>query len=112
LIWRAGRVAHVIDTKWKRISARIDDPKLGVSQGDVYQMMAYAHLYKAPKLTLLYPHHDGLGTNEGVQAQFRITGQETVVETASVDVASGENLVARLRDKFLPAIMHGPPVLR
>jgi 5-methylcytosine-specific restriction enzyme subunit McrC len=27
LIWRAGQVAHVIDTKWKRISARIDDPK-------------------------------------------------------------------------------------
>ncbi|WP_294533625.1 hypothetical protein [uncultured Rhodoblastus sp.] len=42
-----------IDTKWKRISARIDDPKQGVSQGDVYQMMAYAHLYKAPRLTLL-----------------------------------------------------------
>jgi len=112
LIWRAGEVAHVIDTKWKRISARIDDPKLGVSQGDVYQMMAYAHLYKAPKLTLLYPHHDGLGAAEGVQAQFRITGQETVVETASVDVASGKDLVARLRDKFLPAIMQRPLVLQ
>jgi 5-methylcytosine-specific restriction enzyme subunit McrC len=105
LIWRAGQVAHVIDTKWKRISARIDDPKLGVSQGDVYQMMAYAHLYKAPKLTLLYPHHDGLGANEGTQAQFRITGQETLVETVSVDVANGKDLVARLRDKFFPTIM-------
>lgn len=104
LIWRAAQVVHVIDTKWKRISARIDDPKLGVSQGDVYQMMAYAHLYKAPKLTLLYPHHEGLGTNEGVQAQFRITGQETLVETASVDVANGQDLVARLRDKLFPTI--------
>lgn len=44
LVWRAGQVAQVIDTKWKRISARIDDPKQGVSQADVYQMMAYAHL--------------------------------------------------------------------
>jgi len=105
LIWRAGQVAHVIDTKWKRISARIDDPKLGVSQGDVYQMMAYAHLYKSPKLTLLYPHHDGLGANEGVQAQFRITGQETVVETGSVDVANGKNLAARLRDKFFSNVV-------
>ncbi|SMH51183.1 McrC family protein [Maritimibacter sp. HL-12] len=105
LIWRDAQVVHVIDTKWKRISARIDDPKLGVSQGDVYQMMAYAHLYKAPKLTLLYPHHDGLGTNEGAQAQFRITGQETLVETASVDVANGKDLVARLRDKLFPTIM-------
>ncbi|WP_420022722.1 McrC family protein [Cereibacter azotoformans] len=105
LIWRAAQVVHVIDTKWKRISARIDDPKLGVSQGDVYQMMAYAHLYKAPKLTLLYPHHDGLGTNEGVQAKFRITGQETLVETASVDVANGKDLVARLRHKLFPTIV-------
>ncbi len=107
LIWQAGQVAHVIDTKWKRISARIDDPKLGVSQGDVYQMMAYAHLYKSPKLTLLYPHHDGLGANEGVQAQFRITGQETVVETASVDVANGKDLAARLRDKLFPNVFGG-----
>ncbi|WP_430258269.1 McrC family protein [Neorhizobium sp. IRS_2294] len=107
LIWRDGQVAHVIDTKWKRISARIDDPKLGVSQGDVYQMMAYAHLYKSPKLTLLYPHHDGLGANEGVQAQFRITGQETVVETGSVDVANGKDLAARLRDKFFPNVFGG-----
>ncbi|MGV4792979.1 McrC family protein [Rhizobium sp. F40D2] len=112
LIWRAGQVAHVIDTKWKRISARIDDPKLGVSQGDVYQMMAYAHLYKSPKLTLLYPHHDGLGANEGVQAQFRITGQETVVETASVDVANGKDLAARLRDKFFSTVMQENLVLR
>jgi 5-methylcytosine-specific restriction enzyme subunit McrC len=112
LIWRAGQVAHVIDTKWKRISSRIDDPKLGVSQGDVYQMMAYAHLYKAPKLTLLYPHHDGLGANEGVQAQFRITGQETVVETASLDVASGKDLVTRLRDKLLRTILQDSLVLQ
>jgi 5-methylcytosine-specific restriction enzyme subunit McrC len=103
LIWRAGQVAHLIDTKWKRISARIDDPKQGVSQGDVYQMMAYAHLYKAPRLTLLYPHHEGLGAEEGVQAHFRITGQETVLETASVDVAVGkdEEIVSRLRKKIL-----------
>ena len=92
LIWRAEQVAHVIDTKWKRISARIDDPRQGVSQGDVYQMMAYAHLYHAPRLTLLYPHHGGLGENEGIQAQFQMTSRETVVETASFDIADGKNL--------------------
>ena len=68
-------------------------------------MMAYAHLYKAPRLTLLYPHHDGLSANEGVQARFRITGQETLIETASVDVANGKDLVARLREKLFPSII-------
>jgi 5-methylcytosine-specific restriction enzyme subunit McrC len=61
-------------------------------------MMAYAHLYKAPRLTLLYPHHEGLCGNEGIQAKFQITGQQTVIETASVDVANGKDLVARLRN--------------
>lgn len=98
LIWHAGKVVHVIDTKWKRLSSRIDDRKQGVSQADVYQMMAYAHLYEAPRLTLLYPHHEDLSAAEGVQARFRISGRETIIETASVDVANGENMPARLRN--------------
>ena len=101
LIRRAGAVAHVIDTKWKRISSRIDDPKQGVSQSDVYQMMAYAQLYQAPRLTLLYPHHPGLGVNELVHARHRITGHETVLETASIDVANGGNIIDRLRSLLL-----------
>ena len=97
LIRRAGTVTHVIDTKWKRISSRIDDPKQGVSQGDVYQMMAYAQLYRAPRLTLLYPHHPSLGSNDLVHARHRITGHETILETASIDVANGGSVLDRLR---------------
>ncbi len=61
LIVREGdRVAVIIDTKWKRIATRIDDPKRGVSQGDVYQLMTYGRLYDCPNVVLLYPHHGGL----------------------------------------------------
>lgn len=101
LIRRGGEVVHVIDTKWKRIASRIEDRKQGVSQSDVYQMMAYAHLYKAPRLTLLYPHHEGLSEGEGVQARFRISGQETIIDTVSLDVADGAGVVARLRDVLI-----------
>jgi len=101
LIRRGGIVTHVIDTKWKRISSRIDDPKQGVSQSDVYQMMAYAQLYRAPRLTLLYPHHPGLGSEELVHARHRITGRETILETASIDVANGENVLDRIRRLLL-----------
>ena len=60
LIVRRGRqIALIIDTKWKRIT-RIDDPKQGVSQADVYQLMAYSRLYDCPNVVLLYPHHGGL----------------------------------------------------
>ncbi len=101
LIRRSGAVAHVIDTKWKQIASRIDDPKQGVSQADVYQMMAYAQLYRAPRLTLLYPHHTGLGTQEDVHARHRITGHPTVLETASIDVSKSAGMLVRLRRLLL-----------
>lgn len=61
LIIRQGdRTVLVIDTKWKRMAPRIDDPKQGVSQADVYQLMAYSQLYQCPNVMLLYPHHGDL----------------------------------------------------
>ena len=101
LIRRGGTVTHVIDTKWKRISSRIDDPKQGVSQADVYQTMAYAQLYRAPRLTLLYPHHPGLGTDEMIHARHRITGHATILETASIDVANSKNMLDRIRQLLI-----------
>ncbi len=41
-------VVCVIDTKWKPLTK-------GVAQSDVYQMMAYARLYRCSRLVLLYP---------------------------------------------------------
>ncbi len=101
LIRRAGVVTHVIDTKWKRISSRIDDPKQGVSQADVYQMMAYAQLYRTPRLTLLYPYHPGLGAGEDVHARHQITGNAAILETASIDVSNSFDMLARLRRLLL-----------
>ena len=112
LIWRAGQVTHVIDTKWKKISARIDDPKQGVSQADIYQMMAYAHLYRAPRLTLLYPHHAGLGDDEGIHARFRVTERETVLDTASFDISNGKDLVDRLLNRIIDGIDKAALVLQ
>lgn len=101
LVRRKGTVTHVIDTKWKRISSRRDDPEQGVSQGDVYQMMAYAQLYRAPRLTLLYPHHPGLGSEERVHARHRITGHDTILEIASIDVANRNNMLDRIQRLLL-----------
>ena len=59
IVRRGSQIVLVIDTKWKRIKAA-DDPKRGVSQSDVYQLMAYGRLYDCPHVVLLYPHHSGL----------------------------------------------------
>ena len=60
IIRRGSRTEIIIDTKWKRITPRIDDSKQGVSQADVYQLMAYGRVYECPDVLLLYPHHGGL----------------------------------------------------
>lgn len=52
LIKHQGRVVAVLDTKWKHIGK-------GISHADIYQMMAYARLYKCDRLILLYPAAHG-----------------------------------------------------
>jgi 5-methylcytosine-specific restriction enzyme subunit McrC len=101
VIKRGGAVVQVIDTKWKRIAARIDDPKRGVSQTDVYQMMAYGRLYRCNRLTLLYPHYAALGNVPGIQVSHSITGQDGRLETATVDIVDGGGLTVRLGELCL-----------
>lgn len=96
IIRRNGKIVHIIDTKWKRISSRVDDPKQGVSQSDVYQMMAYGHLYNSARLTLLYPHHSGLGEDEGVQGRYQVTGHDMFLETATIDIGNSVDILQRL----------------
>lgn len=97
LIKRDDAVKQVIDTKWKRISTRIDDPKRGVSQSDVYQMMAYGRLYRCGKLTLLYPHHSDIGCAEGLIGDYMVTNSEDHLELFSVDISRGDDIRAKLR---------------
>jgi len=97
LIKKGGDTVQVIDTKWKRISSRLEDKKRGVSQADIYQMMAYGHLYDAPRLTLLYPHHLELHEDEGLLSSYRVNGLARQIETATIDLAVAGGTVERLR---------------
>lgn len=86
IVRRGSRIALIIDTKWKRIT-RIDDPKLGVSQADVYQLMAYGRLYDCPCVVLLYPHHGGLPTNPILQRySIRMPRAQESLFVATLDV--------------------------
>ncbi len=76
VVSRNGDRLLIVDTKWKRLKGVIDNPKRGVGQADVYQMMAYAHVYRCNRMMLLYPHHDEMGSEEGVQSSYHINGTE------------------------------------
>lgn len=97
LIKRGNKVLQVIDTKWKRVATKMDDPKRGVAQADVYQMMAYGRLYQCDSLMLLYPHHAALPDAEGILATHRISGSDHRLNTATIDVAVGSGILERLR---------------
>jgi len=69
IIYRDRRPIMIADTKWKVLNDAEDEEtaKLGVSQPDVYQMMAYAQIISPPgesplPLALLYPK---IGTYSG-----------------------------------------------
>jgi 5-methylcytosine-specific restriction enzyme subunit McrC len=51
----AGQPKVIIDTKWKFLESDEEDSKNGVSQGDIYQMYAYATRYKCRDNVLLFP---------------------------------------------------------
>ena len=57
IVKEGSNAVLIIDTKWKRMTPRIDDPKQGASQADVYQLMAYSQHYDCNRVMLLYPHH-------------------------------------------------------
>ena len=92
LIKRNGQVVMVIDTKWKLIGRNPEDKKRGVSQSDVYQMMAYARLYQCREVMLLYPHHGGLG-GAALDAGYGMMEGDERLRIASVDLVAGKRAV-------------------
>jgi 5-methylcytosine-specific restriction enzyme subunit McrC len=86
----------IIDTKWKRLKASIEDRKLGVSQADVYQMIAYGQVYDVHRLLLLYPHHRELGAT-GIQSTHLIVGtSHSHLSVATVDLSRFEAVAEQL----------------
>ncbi|WP_281972368.1 McrC family protein [Ruegeria faecimaris] len=93
LIVRQGdEVAMIIDTKWKRITPRVDDPKQGVSQSDVYQLMAYNRLYDCSNVVLLYPHHGDL-PHDAIQRRYSIATKDAddTLTVATLDLAGTQH---------------------
>ena len=84
----------VLDTKWKELTPK-DGRTLGVAQGDVYQMLAYAQAYKAERLVLLYPWSEGV--EEGAIRHWRAAGTERHLDIATIDAGEPRNVACQLR---------------
>lgn len=112
LIKQNGRIQMVIDTKWKLIGRNPEDKKRGVSQSDVYQMMAYARLYQCPEVMLLYPHHGGLGSDVLDAGYGMVKGDERLtIASVRLDLVEAD-VVQRLSWLISKCVqsMHGEMV--
>ena len=100
-ILRSGReVLAIIDTKWKTLGEP-SDAKRGVSQSDVYQLMAYARLYACDDLMLLYP--TTLNSKPPFAHTFGIAAGYERLRVAHVDISRTRTTV---RDE-LARLVHG-----
>lgn len=108
LLIKKGRdTVMIIDTKWKRIGPNPCDAKHGVSQADIYQLMAYARLYHCPEVMLLYPHHAGLNAGTFIST-YRILEGEERLRVASVDLTVGDAGVIAQLHKLLSIAKEQP----
>jgi 5-methylcytosine-specific restriction enzyme subunit McrC len=96
IVKRGDSVVEIIDTKWKKITNRTDDPKQGVSQADIYQMMAYGQLYSCDKLCLIYPYSKEAGLQDGIVAIHTVRGSGHCLKTATINVAGERDVSGKL----------------
>lgn len=98
LVKRDLETTLVIDTKWKRLAPIIDDPKQGVSQSDIYQMMAYGQIYCCTRLLLLYPHHTQLDAGPGLCSRHRVISSRDELFVGTIDLSNVNNVPEMLRN--------------
>ena len=90
--------AIVLDTKWKRLRPEDSEHKHSVKQKDVYQMLTYATAWKAKRLILLYPWHEGLQRQPpDIERRWRVAADGRPFHVATIDVGCPRKVVDTLR---------------
>jgi len=70
LFIRNGTKSIIVDTKYKIVYSNVSDPKKGISQSDLYQMLAYAVRFEVDEIILFYPNT--LKGNQETRTDFTI----------------------------------------
>lgn len=86
----------ILDTKWKHLDPK-DTRTLGVSQSDVYQMLAYAQAYKAQRLVLIYPWHSEI-SESGLHRRWKVPDADCLLDIVTVDVGQPNAVSLTLRN--------------
>lgn len=74
----------IADTKYKIIYSDESDPKKGIAQADLYQMIAYAIRFKIQKIFLLYPNN--ISFQKEVLTNIKI--KDKLAEDKEIDISA------------------------
>lgn len=78
----AGRFPLLLDAKYKRLNP--SDRNLGITPADLYQMHAYAHRYRSPRVLLLYPQTAEMP--KYLHKRFTLEEGGGTIEAATIDL--------------------------
>ena len=76
---KSGQFLEVIDTKWKRLN--LNERNLGISEADVYQVLAYAQQFGCERASLVYPSSAGVC---GLIKKLKIQGRKEVIHVVAL----------------------------
>lgn len=90
----------IADTKYKIIYSDDEDPQKGISQNDLYQMIAYAIRFDADEILLFYPNtitHYEKGQSELIIKDTLAKGKEVSIKALQLPILNKELLDTPLR---------------
>ena len=80
----SGLRSFIADTKYKIVYSDGNDPKKGISQSDLYQLLAYAVRFNVDKLILFYPNTVSAEQDNYIEFQIkdRLAGEKQITVSA------------------------------
>lgn len=99
----------IVDTKWKRLQQ--EERRLGVSQADLYQMLAYSERYQCQSILLLYPWNHSGGEFQGVQKQMTFEGKTSKVTIGEITLQDLSTVQTQIRHLISSCCLESSPAV-
>jgi 5-methylcytosine-specific restriction enzyme subunit McrC len=102
-LWlKTDQKSLIADTKYKIVYSDEKDPKKGISQNDLYQMLAYAVRFKVDEIILFYPNT--INQRQGEETELTIKdalagGKEISIKAFQLPIINYELLDSDLKAK-------------
>lgn len=92
---------QIVDTKWKRLKQTEKGAPFGISSSDIYQMMAYADVYNAVEVVLLYPHAPEVAAKPGMLKRYLTVSTDRQIVIATLSLSDISTVDSQLQNNFV-----------